>query len=69
MNGYDLARQIRATAWGRHIVLVAVTGWNQEEDKRQASAAGFDHHFVKPVNPDLLQALLAQHRDVHFERQ
>lgn len=58
MNGYDLARQIRAASWGRDILLVAVTGWGQDEDRRQAEAAGFDLHRVKPLDLDSLEALL-----------
>jgi CheY-like chemotaxis protein len=58
MNGYDLARQIRAAAWGRDILLVAVTGWGQDEDRRQAEAAGFDLHRVKPIDLDSLEDLL-----------
>ncbi len=59
-NGYEVARQIRAAAWGRTMQLVAVTGWGQEEDKRQAEAAGFDHHRVKPVDLDSLEPLFAK---------
>jgi len=58
MNGYDVARHIRAMEWGREIQLVAVTGWGQDEDRRQASAAGFDHHCVKPIDVDSLGKLL-----------
>ena len=62
LNGYEVARQIRAAGWGKEMILVAVTGWSQEEDKRLAKAAGFDHHFAKPVNPDELLALFADRR-------
>jgi len=62
LNGYEVARQMRAVAHGDRIVLVAVTGWGQEEDKRQAKAAGFDHHLAKPIDPDRLAALLAATR-------
>jgi CheY-like chemotaxis protein len=44
-------------------ILVAVTGWSQDEDKRLAKAAGFDHHFAKPVNPDELLAIFAHSRE------
>jgi len=40
------------------VVLAALTGWGQQQDKRQAKSAGFDHHFAKPVDPDLLLATL-----------
>jgi CheY-like chemotaxis protein len=58
MNGYEVARRLKAAA-GSRVVLVAVTGWSQEEDRREATAAGFDHHLAKPVHPDRLGALLA----------
>jgi DNA-binding response OmpR family regulator len=58
ISGYELAKQIRCTAWGQSAVLIAVTGWGQEEDKRMAFAAGFDHHLAKPVDPGALEALL-----------
>lgn len=58
MSGYELARQIRAEDWGRDALLIAVTGWGQQEDRERSRAAGFDHHLTKPVDPDALQALL-----------
>jgi CheY-like chemotaxis protein len=60
LNGYDAARQIRARPGGQQVVLIAMTGWGQEEDKRRAREAGFDHHFVKPVNPIGLVELLSR---------
>ena len=62
MNGYDAAVAIRATPEGRDAVLVAVTGWGQDEDRRRTAAAGFDRHLTKPVDPDALAALLADLR-------
>jgi PAS domain S-box-containing protein len=59
MSGYDVCRHIRAEAWGQQVVIVAQTGWGQVEDRRKAQAAGFDHHFVKPVNMAALTTLLA----------
>jgi CheY-like chemotaxis protein len=59
MNGYEAARHIREQPWGRDAVLIAVTGWGQEEDKRQSKEAGFDFHMVKPVEPAALEKLLA----------
>jgi CheY-like chemotaxis protein len=49
-------------------VLIALTGYGREEDERRAAAAGFDHHLVKPVDPDALQALLALARPVPEDR-
>jgi CheY-like chemotaxis protein len=60
MSGYEVARRIRREAWGRHIALIALTGWGQEEDRRAARAAGFDSHLTKPVDPDNLGSVLAR---------
>lgn len=54
MNGYELARQIRAQLQPHSVFLVAITGWGQASDKLRASQAGFDHHFVKPLDPTQL---------------
>jgi CheY-like chemotaxis protein len=54
VNGYEVARRLRSEPWGRHVVLVACTGWGQPEDRRRSNEAGFDHHLVKPVNPDAI---------------
>jgi signal transduction histidine kinase/ActR/RegA family two-component response regulator len=58
MTGYDVATRIRAEAWGRTICLIAMTGWGQQDDKARATAAGFDHHLTKPVDPDDVARLL-----------
>jgi PAS domain S-box-containing protein len=58
MNGYEVAEHLRQTAPGRHALLVALTGWGQDEDKRRAVAAGFDHHLTKPVDLASLHAVL-----------
>jgi CheY-like chemotaxis protein len=60
MDGYEVARRIRADAHLRGVVLVALTGYGRDEDRERALAAGFDHHLVKPVNPDALETLVAQ---------
>ncbi|HEU4516293.1 MAG TPA: PAS domain S-box protein [Steroidobacteraceae bacterium] len=60
VNGYEIARRIRATDWGRHIYLVAITGWGQEADRERAFAAGFDHHLTKPVTPQVIETLLRE---------
>ncbi len=57
-NGYEVARSLRDTAWGRGLLLVAITGWGQEEDKRRAREAGFDVHLTKPVDPQVVAKLL-----------
>jgi PAS domain S-box-containing protein len=63
LNGYQLARQIRAEPWGRNVRLVAVTGWGQEEDRRRALEAGFDEHLTKPVDPAYLASLIEARPD------
>lgn len=60
MNGYEAAQAIRQRPWGRELTLVALSGWGQEDDRRKALEAGFDHHLVKPVAPDDLQQFLAR---------
>ncbi|MEW6708112.1 MAG: ATP-binding protein [Pseudomonadota bacterium] len=58
MNGYELAQRMRQRPWGKHVVLAAVSGWGQHEDKRRAFEAGFDHHLTKPVDADALDSVL-----------
>lgn len=75
LNGYDAARRIRAQPWGRSMVLVALTGWGQEEDRSKSREAGFNHHLVKPVDFDELMQILSAPRlratrvDAHVRRQ
>jgi len=58
VNGYEVARSIRAAPWGGGMVLIAVTGWGQGEDRRRALEAGFDHHLTKPIAAETLESLL-----------
>jgi len=58
LDGYQLAQQVRASAWGRNAILIAVTGWGQEEDRLRALTSGFDHHLTKPIAAEELEALL-----------
>jgi PAS domain S-box-containing protein len=60
LNGYDAARTIRREPWGKNVVLVAVSGWGQEDDRRRSREAGFNFHMVKPVDPAALEKLLAE---------
>ena len=60
LNGYEVAERVRSFDWGKKIVLVAVTGWGQEEARQRAAAAGFDHHLTKPVDTAQLEAILAR---------
>ena len=59
LNGYETCRRIREQPWGEKAVLVALTGWGQDEDKRRSQEAGFNHHMVKPVDHAALEKLLA----------
>ncbi|HEY7241765.1 MAG TPA: ATP-binding protein, partial [Burkholderiales bacterium] len=58
MDGYEVARRIRARSPGRRPTIVALTGWGQEKDRREAREAGFDHHLVKPAELGALKELL-----------
>ena len=58
MNGYELARQLRQLEGLNKSVLIAITGYGQEEDQRRAQEVGFDHHMTKPVDPAALAKLL-----------
>ena len=59
LNGYEVARRIRQEEWGRRMVLIALTGWGQEEDRQRSRDAGFDSHMVKPVEIAALMTVLA----------
>jgi len=58
MNGYEACRAIRREPWGRDMVLIALTGWGQEQDRLDAQEAGFNLHLVKPVDPAALMKVL-----------
>jgi two-component system CheB/CheR fusion protein len=60
LDGYEVARRIRAQEWGKAVTLVALTGWGQESDRRRSQEAGFDTHLVKPLDLEKLIALLAR---------
>lgn len=62
MDGYELARRLRAREGSRSLYLIALTGYGQESDREHAFAAGFDEHMTKPVNFDALEAALARVR-------
>jgi PAS domain S-box-containing protein len=59
MNGYEVARKMKEQPWARNSVLIAVTGWGEAIDRQRSKEAGFDHHLVKPVDPDALATLLS----------
>lgn len=58
LDGYEVARQIRAEPWGKAIRLVALTGWGQEDARRRSREAGFDSHLIKPLDPKILVDVL-----------
>lgn len=71
MNGYEVCRRLRQEPWGKDLVLMALTGWGQDEDRHRSKEAGFDVHLVKPVDYDGLLKLLASvpardHSDAYF---
>lgn len=58
MDGFEAAKLVRQTAWGRRAKLVAVTGWGQPSDRKRTADAGFDGHLVKPVDLDVVLGLV-----------
>lgn len=58
LNGYEVCRRIRNMPWGKNVILIACTGWGKESDRAKSYAAGFDHHLVKPVDPQTLLKLI-----------
>jgi len=59
LDGYEAARRIRNQEWSRDTLLVAVTGWGPSDDNAEATAAGFDRHFTKPLDPAELRRLVS----------
>jgi CheY-like chemotaxis protein len=59
LDGYETARRLAKRSWFASTLLIALTGWGQEADRRRARDAGFHRHIVKPVDPDVLAELLA----------
>ena len=59
LDGHETARRMRAQPWGKHLVLIALTGWGQTEDRRRSKDAGFNHHLVKPADPEMVSRLIA----------
>ena len=63
LNGFDACRRIRANPWGKNILILALTGWGQQEDRRKSAEAGFDGHLVKPVDLSQLMGFLSPARN------
>jgi len=68
INGYEAARRIRSLPGGQSMVLVALTGWAQDEDRQKSRESGFDGDMIKPVRADLLTSLLAEFPSVESIR-
>ncbi|MES2745183.1 MAG: ATP-binding protein [Bdellovibrionota bacterium] len=62
MDGYEICKAIRATDYGQDTLVIAQTGWGQEEHLKRSAEAGFDHHIVKPIQPALLWKILSEPR-------
>jgi CheY-like chemotaxis protein len=58
LTGYDVAAAIRREPWGQDVLLVALTGWGQAQDRARSKAVGFDEHLVKPVSPETVLGLV-----------
>jgi CheY-like chemotaxis protein len=58
MDGFEVARRVRQQTDFNNIMLIALTGWGQTEDRERTRTAGFDHHLVKPADITALQSLL-----------
>lgn len=58
MDGYEVAARLRELPQARHAILIAITGYGQEDDRLRSRRAGIDHHLVKPVAPDALRNLI-----------
>ena len=59
LDGHEVCRRVREQPWGKDIVVIALTGWGQEDDRRRSEEAGFNGHLVKPVDYDKLLELLS----------
>jgi len=60
LDGHEVCRRVREQPWGRDIIIIALTGWGQDDDRRKSEEAGFNGHLVKPVDYDNLLSLLAE---------
>jgi CheY-like chemotaxis protein len=58
VSGYEVAQILRREPWATNIQLIALTGWGEDQDRHRALEAGFDHHLIKPVDPDQLMGLI-----------
>ncbi|MFL6276161.1 MAG: PAS domain S-box protein [Blastocatellia bacterium] len=68
MDGYEVARQLRGDTRMQNVILIAMTGYGQSEDHKRSMRAGFDHHLVKPLDLDVLQAIIVSHAQSRGQR-
>jgi len=68
LNGLEATQRIREKTWGKHITIIALTGWGQDDDKNRSSEAGCDGHLVKPVSLSDLEQLLGRLRDAQKDK-
>jgi signal transduction histidine kinase/ActR/RegA family two-component response regulator len=59
LDGYDVAQELRHAAWGADICLIALTGRGRDSDRQRAHAVGFNHYLIKPIDPEVLQSMIA----------
>ena len=60
LDGHEVCRRVREKPWGKDIVMIALTGWGQDDDRRRSEEAGFNGHLVKPVDYDKLVAMMTR---------
>lgn len=60
LNGYDVCKVIREQSWGKGVVVIALTGWGQNDDRERSREAGFDHHMVKPIELSALEPIVSE---------
>jgi CheY-like chemotaxis protein len=68
MNGFEACRKIREQPWSKTIVMVALTGWGQDDDRRKSAEAGFDGHLIKPADFGELTRLIDTLRPIALAR-
>jgi CheY-like chemotaxis protein len=64
LNGYEVCSRLRQFSWGRHVLVIAQTGWGQAQDRARSVEAGFDAHLTKPVDPDVVLTMLTNLKPV-----
>ena len=67
MDGYEVAARMRQLPEGKDVTLIALTGWGQQEDRRRAERAGFDHHVTKPIDLDALPEIVRRGRRLSMQ--